>query len=153
MKKLKYSFCFVLLLTLMGCHQSASDVTEAAEMLTNMPKWQLSEIQIDNAPVFKEGKQIPHFSGIVFDNYMDWVRFLPDGTFEGHFKDAASTQKFQWEAFDKRKLIALRDTVAKTGGWNIYTRYVYDDAFEMETISTVYDPPRKTKVTLKFKKM
>jgi hypothetical protein len=82
---------------------------------------------------------------------MDWVRFLPNGVFEGHFKDAADTKKFQWELYTKQNVIALRDTVAKTGGWNIYPRNVYEDHFEMETRSTLYDPPRMTKLTLKFK--
>ena len=133
-----------------ACHQAASNVQEAQQSLTAAPKWYIKEILIDDAPVFKQGKHVPHISGIRFDVYMDWVRFVPNGTFEGHFRDSTNTKKFQWEAYAKQNVVALRDTVAKTGGWNIYPRNVYADNFEMETRSTSYDPPRSTKVTLKF---
>ena len=141
-----------ILLGLTACQRPADNVQEAKDRLTGVPKWQIEEILMDEAPVFKNGKHIPHISGVEFEAYMDWVRFLPDGTFEGHFKDATDTKKFQWELYAKQNVIALRDTVAKTGGWNIYPRNVYEDHFEMETRSTVYDPPRMTKLTLKFKK-
>lgn len=149
-------FFLAFLITIAGlaaCNRPADNVQEAQERLTAVPKWQIQEIRMDEAPVFKEGKHIPHISGVQFDAYMDWVRFLPNGVFEGHFKDATDTKKFQWEMYPKQNVIALRDTVAKTGGWNIYPRNVYDDNFEMETRSTIYDPPRMTKLTLKFKKM
>ncbi|MEI7582338.1 hypothetical protein [Runella sp.] len=141
----------VIIAGLTACNRPASDVQEAQKRLTAVPKWQIQEILMDEAPVFKNGKHIPHISGIEFEAYMDWVRFLPNGVFEGHFKDAADTKKFQWELYTKQNVIALRDTVAKTGGWNIYPRNVYEDHFEMETRSTLYDPPRMTKLTLKFK--
>ncbi len=149
-------FFLLFLITIVGldaCNRPADNVQEAQTRLTAVTKWQIQEIRMDEAPVFKEGKHIPHISGVQFDAYMDWVRFLPDGTFEGHFKDATDTKKFQWEVYPKQNVIALRDTVAKTGGWNIYPRNVYADNFEMETRSTIYDPPRMTKLTLKFKKM
>jgi hypothetical protein len=146
-------FFLAFLIVMSACSRPAENVQEAQIRLTGVPKWQIQEILMDEAPVFKEGKHIPHISGVEFDAYMDWVRFLPDGSFEGHFKDATNTQKFQWEVYPKQNVIALRDTVAKTGGWNIYPRNVYEDSFEMETRSTVYDPPRMTKLTLKFKKM
>jgi hypothetical protein len=135
-----------------ACQRAASEVQEAQQRLTAVDRWQIQEILIDEAPVFKEGKHLPHISGVKFDVYMDWVRFTPNGAFEGHFKDSTNTKKFQWESYAKQNVIALRDTVAKTGGWNIYPRNVYADAFEMETRSSVYDPPRITKVTLRFLK-
>ena len=70
----------------LGCNRPAENVDEAQARLTAVSKWQIQEILMDEAPVFKEGKHIPHISGVQFDEYMDWVRFLPDGTFEGHFK-------------------------------------------------------------------
>lgn len=149
-------FFLAFLITIVGlasCNRPADNVQEAQKLLTDVPKWQIQEIRMDEAPVFKDGKHIPHISGVQFDAYMDWVRFLPNGVFEGHFKDATDTKKFQWEMYSKQNVIALRDTVAKTGGWNIYPRNVYADNFEMETRSTIYDPPRMTKLTLKFKKM
>lgn len=142
----------IFLLILLGCNRPAENVDEAQARLTGVSKWQIQEILMDEAPVFKEGKHIPHISGVQFDEYMDWVRFLPDGTFEGHFKGATENKHFQWEKYQKQNVIALRDTVAKTGGWNIYPRNVYEEAFEMETRSTLYDPPRMTKLTLKFVK-
>jgi hypothetical protein len=144
-------FSFLFLLLFMACHRPADNVQEAQTRLTSVPKWEIQEILMDEAPIFKNGKSVPHISGVEFDTYMDWVRFLPDGSFEGHFKGSTDTKKFQWEAYTKQNVIALRDTSTKTGGWNIYPRNVYEDGFEMETRSSVYDPPRVTKLTLKFK--
>lgn len=141
----------VIFCCIASCHRPADNVQDAQSRLTSVPKWQIQEILMDEAPLFKDGKHIPHISGVQFDTYMEWVRFLPDGSFEGHFVGAADTQKFQWEAYTKQNVIALRDTATKTGGWNIYPRNVYEDSFEMETRSSVYDPPRVTKLTLKFK--
>lgn len=150
---MKPIFCFLGLVFIGGaCRWAAAEVQEAQQRLTAVNQWQIKEILIDQAPVFKDGKHLPHISGVRFDAYMDWVRFTPNGAFEGHFKDSTNTKKFQWQSYVKQNVIALRDTVAKTGGWNIYPRNVYADAFEMETRSSVYDPPRITKVTLKFVK-
>jgi|GEM_PF-606380 len=138
--KLSALFLFSLVV-FAACHPAASNVQEAQHRLTAASKWYIQEILIDDAPVFRMGKHVPHISGIRFEAYMDWVRFAPNGVFEGHFKDATNTKKFQWEAYTKQNVIALRDTVAKTGGWNIYPRNVYPDGFEMETRSTSYAPP------------
>lgn len=147
---------FILFLGLIvgffGCQRPANDVLEAEERITAVPKWQIREILMDEVPVFKDGKHIPHISGVQFDKYMDWVQFKADGSFEGHFKDATDTQVFQWQADERQMVIILSDTINKTGGWYIYPRDVYDDHFAMESRSTVYDPPRLTKLTLKFGK-
>ena len=143
-------FCVLFLL---GCGGAASDTEEAKQLLLRVNKWQIEEIQIDNAPVFKNGKHIPHISGIEFDKYMDWVRFDKSGLFEGHFntKIPNITEKFQWVVYPKQNVIALRDTITNTGGWNIFPRMVYRSHFEMEVHSSAYDPPRMTKVSLRFK--
>ncbi|MFN4145918.1 MAG: hypothetical protein ACK4GN_08860 [Runella sp.] len=138
---------------LIYCQRPSSDVQEAQTRLTEVDKWQISEILMNEAPVFKEGKHIPHISGVRFDSYMEWVHFAPNGTFEGRFVGSDTSMRFQWEAYPKQNVIALRDTATKTGGWNIYPRNVYADHFEMETRSTLYDPPHLTKLTLKFKAM
>ncbi|GAB2786328.1 hypothetical protein GCM10027275_33490 [Rhabdobacter roseus] len=150
---MRYLPWFVGFLTLLpGCRQSATDVHEAQQRLTAVPRWYLEEIAMDEVPVLQKGKHLPHISGVRFDVYLDWVQFGPDGSFEGHFKGAESTQRFQWEAYPVQNVIALRDSVTKTGGWNIYPRNVYEDVFEMETRSTLYDPPRVTKVALKYRR-
>ena len=141
---------FFSLLTLISCDRPADDIREAQERLLAADRWQIEQIAIDEAPVFKEGKHIPHISGVRFDRHMDWVKFHPDGSFEGHMTDDDTTQHFQWKVYVPQKVIALRDSATGTGGWNIYPRNVYEDTFEMETRSTVYDPPRVTKLTLKF---
>jgi hypothetical protein len=141
-----------LLLTVLlpACQKPADDVQEAQRRLLAVPTWYLQEIAMDEVPVLKAGKHIPHLSGARFDTYMDWVQFRPDGSFEGHFKGAGSTRQFQWQAYPVQNVVALRDSVTKTGGWNIYPRNVYPDFFVMETRSTVYDPPRVTKLSLTF---
>ena len=143
---------FVLLGFVGACRQPATDAQAAATRLVAVPKWQIQAILLDEAPVFKDGKHVQHLSGVRFEVYMDWVRFLPDGTFEGHFKDSTNTKKFQWQVYAQQNVLAMRDSATKTGGWNVYPRNVYADAFEMETRSTAYDPPRLTKVSLRFVK-
>ena len=141
---------WILVITSLACHRPAKDVQEAKERLLTADRWYLQQIAMDEVPVFKDGEHLPHISGVRFDRRMDWVRFHADGSFEGHFKGDDTTQHFQWKVYVPQKVIALRDSATGTGGWNIHPRNVYEDTFEMETRSTVYDPPRVTKVTLRF---
>ncbi|WP_207504380.1 hypothetical protein [Telluribacter humicola] len=147
---MKRLFVLLILVTTAACQKSAKDVQEAQRRLLAVPKWYIQEIAMDEVPVFKEGRHIPHISGVRFDTHMDWLSFRPDGSFEGHFQGPGNTQRFQWKAYPVQNVIALRDSVTKTGGWNIYPRNVYEDYFVMETRSTIYDPPRVTKLSLKF---
>ena len=140
---------FVSLIT--ACNRPADDVHEAKKRLLTADRWYLEQIAMDEVPVLKEGKHIPHISGVRFDRHMDWVQFHADGSFEGHMTGDDTTQHYQWKVYVPQKVIALRDSATGTGGWNIYPRNVYEDTFTMETRSTVYDPPRVTKVTLGFK--
>lgn len=133
-----------------ACQRSAKNVQEAQQRLTAINRWNIELIAMDEVPVFKDGQHIPHISGVQFDRHMDWLSFHPDGSLEGHFTGDDTTQHFQWKVYVPQNVIALRDSVTKTGGWNIYPRNVYQDHFEMETRSTVYDPPRVTKLTLRF---
>ena len=133
-----------------ACRRSAENVEEAQRRLLAADRWYIEQIAMDEVPVFKKGKHIPHLSGVRFERHMDWVVFHEDGSFEGHFTGDSTTQRFQWKVYVPQNVIALRDSATNTGGWNIYPRNVYKDHFEMETRSTVYDPPRVTKLTLKF---
>ncbi|GHB70970.1 hypothetical protein [Persicitalea jodogahamensis] len=147
---MKYKVLLFVSLLLTACHRPADDVWEAKARLLAVDRWQLEQIAMDEVPVFKDGKHIPHLSGARFDRHMDWVSFKSDGSFEGHFVGDDTTQHYQWKVYVPTKVIALRDSATGTGGWNIYPRNVYEDAFEMETRSTIYDPPRVTKLTLRY---
>ena len=147
---MKYLTPLLFIVTLTACHRPADDVWEAKARLLAVDKWQLEQIAMDEVPVLKNGEHIPHISGARFDRHMDWVTFKADGSFEGHMTGDDTTQHYQWKVYVATKVIALRDSATGTGGWNIYPRTVYEDSFEMETRSTIYDPPRVTKVTLKF---
>lgn len=138
------------LVSLTACHRPADDVQEAQKRLLAADRWYIEQIAMDEVPVFKNGQHLPHISGVRFDRHMDWVKFYPDGGFEGHMTGDDTTQHFQWKAYVPQNVIALRDSATGTGGWNIYPRNVYEGTFNMETRSTVYDPPRVTKLTLKF---
>lgn len=133
-----------------ACHRPADDLEEAQKRLLAVDRWQLEQIAMDEVPVFKDGTHLPHISGVRFDRHLDWVKFYPDGGFEGHMTGDDTTQQYQWKVYVPQNVIALRDSSTGTGGWNIYPRNVYEGTFEMETRSTVYDPPRVTKLTLKF---
>lgn len=141
----------LLLCVVLGCQRAASSLDQAEERLMSPTRWGLTEIRMDDVPVFKDGKHIPHISGVRFDSYMDWVRFLPGGVFQGHFVGATDTLQFQWKVQPELQVISLSDSVTKTAGWHIVPLSVFKDAFSMESRSTVYDPPRVTKVTLVFK--
>ncbi len=138
-------------MTSLACHRPADDVQEAKARLLAADRWYLEQIAMDEVPVLKNGEHIPHISGVRFDRHMDWVQFHADGSFEGHLTGADTTQQYQWKVYVPQNVIALRDSATVTGGWNIYPRNVYEDTFTMETRSTVHDPPRVTKVTLRFK--
>jgi len=149
--QMKYkAWLFFKIALLTACHRPADDLQEAQKRLLAVDRWYIEQIAMDEAPVFKAGKHLPHISGVRFDRHMDWVKFYPDGGFEGHMTGDDTTQRFQWKVYVPQNVIALRDSITGTGGWNIYPRNVYEDTFEMETRSTVYDPPRVTKLTLKF---
>lgn len=141
---------FFWLLIITACQRPADDIEEAQKRLLSMNRWQIEQIAMDDVPVFKKGKHISHISGVRFDRHLDWVKFHPDGGFEGHMTGDDTTQRFQWKVYAHQNVIALRDSATGTGGWNIYPRNVYEGTFEMETRSTVYDPPRVTKLTLRF---
>jgi hypothetical protein len=148
---MQYHTWFLLgMIGLASCQRSAKTVQEARQRLTAADRWYIEQIAMDEAPVFKQGRHLPHISGVRFERHMDWLRFDPDGSLEGHFTGDDTTQYFQWKIYEPQGVIALRDSLTHTGGWNIYPRNVYKDHFEMETRSTVYDPPRVTKLTLKF---
>lgn len=51
-----------------------------------------------------------------------WIgcAFLPDGSFEGHFKDATDTKKFQWEVYPKANV----DSPARYGSQNGWLEYL-----------------------------
>lgn len=133
-----------------ACHRPADDLEEAQKRLLAVDRWQLEQIAMNEVPVFKDGKHLPHITGVRFDRHLDWVKFYPDGGFEGHMTGDDTTQHYQWKVYVPQNVIALRDSATRTGGWNIYPRNVYEGTFEMETRSTIYDPPRVTKLTLKF---
>ncbi|TDB66083.1 hypothetical protein [Arundinibacter roseus] len=133
-----------------GCKRSSEFTPEARERLLANKRWHIEEIRMNEAPVFKEGKHLPHISGVRFDQHMDWIEFAPDGSCKGHFTETDDIRDFQWKEYPVQNVLALRDSVTKTGGWNIYPRNVYEDSFEMETRSTVYDPPRVSKLSLRF---
>ena len=87
---MKRRYWVVLFLTaLLGCGRASSSLEQAEERLMAPAKWSLSEIRMDDVAVFKEGKHIPHIRGGRFDSYMDWVRVLPEGVFQGHFVGAS----------------------------------------------------------------
>ena len=138
------------MVALIACHRPADDLQEAQKRLLAADRWYIEQIAMDGAAVLKGGKHIPHISGVRFDRHMDWVKFYPDGSFEGHMTGDDTTQHYQWKVYVPQNVIALRDSATGTGGWNIYPRNVYEGTFEMETRSTVYDPPRVSKLTLKF---
>lgn len=143
----------LLCTTLVACNKTATDPTEAAELLTGNPKWFIDEIYANDAPVFKDGKRIEQFGGISFERYMENVSFTKDGSFSGYFIGDAKPMYLQWKVNPKNITVFSVDSAAAKGGeWYIDPKDVSDDAFSMKTQSTAYNYPQMTKVELKFKK-
>jgi hypothetical protein len=138
--------CFVC-----SCKSSAEDVREASDWLTKSPVWHISEIYVNDALTFSEGKMKPQFGGIDFERYMETVKFEPGGNFLGYFKGDTKPMPLLWKSNEQTVTVGAMDPAAKGGEWTISPRDVFQDSFIMKTQSTAYDFPRVTKIALKFK--
>lgn len=154
----RFSFCslvllFSFLVVCTACHQAADGPEEASTRLTSAPEWTLSEIYVNDALTFKDGKKMESFGTITFDRYMEKVQFRGDGTFVGHFKGETQPMTLRWKVDSTRKTIQVgaADTTTAGGTWTIAPVNVFEDAFEMKTESRAYDYPQVTRIALKFK--
>ncbi|WP_159466670.1 hypothetical protein [Dyadobacter sp. 3J3] len=146
-------FLFCLVVTFVSCNNSAGDAKEATERLLNTDKWLISEIDANDAPVFKDGKLVQQFGGPSFERYMENVRFNKDGTFTGYFKGETNPMTLKWKTNDKNITVFSADSAAAKGGeWTIDPSDVFKGSFSMKTQSTAYNYPQMTRVELKFKK-
>jgi hypothetical protein len=142
-----------LLVLVTACNNAAGDSKEAAESLVNTEKWYISEIDANDAPIFKDGKLVQQFGGPSFERYMENVRFNKDGTFTGYFKGETEPMTLKWQTNEKNITVFSADPAAAKGGeWTIDPKDVYKDSFSMKTQSTAYNYPQMTRVELKFKK-
>ena len=146
------SLIFIIIFNI-SCNNAAGDARGAAERLINTDKWLISEIDANDAPVFKDGKLIQQFGGPSFERYMENVKFNKDGTFTGYFKGETNPMTLKWKTNDKNITVFSADTAAAKGGeWTIDPKNVFKDSFSMKTQSTAYNYPQMTRVELKFKK-
>ncbi|GAB3173930.1 hypothetical protein [Telluribacter humicola] len=135
-----------------ACRQAADSPDEAKSRLTSAPQWTLSEIYVNDALTFKDGKKMESFGTITFDRYMEKVQFREDGTFVGHFKGEADPMALRWKVDPASQTIQVgaADTTTTGGTWTIAPVNVYEDSFEMKTESNAYDYPQLTRIALKF---
>lgn len=145
---------FILVIfSVVSCNNSSGNSKEAAERLTSLNKWVISEINANDAPVFKNGKLVEQFGAPGFDRYMENVRFTKDGLFTGYFKGETKPVTLKWQINAKNITVFSSDPAAEKGGeWTIDPKDVYKDSFSMKTQSTAYNYPQMTRVELKFKK-
>jgi hypothetical protein len=141
----------LLLIQLSGCKKSADSPAAAAAILTDIPKWQIDEIVVNDAVTFKDGKMTQQFGGIDFERYMETVELKKDGTFSGIFKGDSKPFILKWTANEKDITVNAPDAKVKGGDWTILPAEVSNESFEMKTQSTAYDYPRMTKIALKFR--
>ena len=145
---------FLLLSTfllLSSCRRAASTVEEAQARLLAPDHWQISEVYINDALSYKDGKTQEHFGGVSFNRYMEKVYFRAGGTFEGYYKGETEPKVLRWTAEADQILVAATDST-QAGAWSIRPGDVYDDSFEMKVQSTAYDYPNLTRIALKFVK-
>jgi hypothetical protein len=138
---------------LSGCRQASDSPQEAQARLTAVPAWVLSEVYVNDALTYREGKAIENFGEVSFSRYMEKVTFRPDGVLEGTFPEAPEPVLLSWriDAAAQAIVVGAADTTASGGTWTIPAASVYADAFEMKTQSTAFDYPRVTRILLKFK--
>jgi hypothetical protein len=152
-KKLNFRLLYGALLSLLflnSCTKTAGSLDEASEMLTRERGWLISEITVNDAVTFKDGKIRPQFGGIEFERYMETVIFQKNGIFLGYFKGEAKPMQLRWLRRADHMAVAASDTAARGGEWTIAPQDVSGDSFVMKTQSTAYDFPRVTKIALKF---
>ncbi len=144
------SFLLALVLGLAACSRSASREEAEQWLPAAGGKWKLVEVTVNGKPVYSNGEIIEQFGEVSFSRYMEEVTFLPNGNFSGSFKNDTKPVTFKWTARDSEVIIS--DTVPGSGSWNIpYTR-LKENAFDMNTETTAFDPPNLTRVRLRFER-
>jgi hypothetical protein len=137
----------VVLVTMVGCSKPVSK-DEARAWLVKPEAWLLKQVTVNQKPVFKDGEVIEQFGEVSFSRYMEAVSFTEDGRFSGKFKGDHRLVSFQWVSGEDAVLV--RDTVPNSGEWVIPYRTLTEESFEMETETTAFDPPNRTKIKLYF---
>lgn len=138
----------------MACKSAADSPEEAKNHLTAVPEWTIDEVYVNDALNFKDGKEVPNFGGISFNRYMESVSFRADGSFVGKYSGQEEGNILHWEVDNAEQTIlvtAADSSQQDRSGWTIAPRTVYEDSFEMTTITAAFDYPRTTKITLKFR--
>lgn len=140
---------FVLLI--FSCQNAAKDTQEASAMLTAPAEWYISEISVNDAVTFRDGKMKPQFGGLDFGRHMETVQFKPGGVFSGLFKDSSNPMILKWKLDADKIVLGAADSTSKAGEWTVSPKDVFEDSFTMRTESMAYDFPRMTKIAMKFK--
>lgn len=133
---------------LMACSSSSQNPEDAAERLTAVKQWKISQIYIDDVQSLKDGKIVSRFGGVDFERYMETVQFKKDGTFEGVFKGDPAPFRLKWIKTNKN--IEVSADGQQGGEWTVAPASVSTEKFTMSTSSTAYDYPRTTKIALEF---
>lgn len=137
-----------LLFFVMACNTGSKNTEEAAERLTTVKQWKISQVYIDDVESLKNGKIVSRFGGVDFDRYMETVHFKTDGTFEGFFKGDKTPFALKWAKTETD--IQITADGKQGGAWSIAPVHVSSGKFTMSTSSTAYDYPRTTKIALQF---
>lgn len=151
LKNILVFLSFVLIL--IGCSSSADSPEEAKEYLLAVPRWGISEVYVNDALSYKDGKEVANFGGINFNRYMESVQFRPNGDFVGQYAGASTSNTMHWAVGPDQQtiLVTASDTVQDArSGWYIAPRDVQKDSFEMTTETAAFDYPRVTRIRLKF---
>ncbi len=137
----------------LACSSSADSPEEAREYLLAVPRWGISEVYVNDALNFKDGKEVANFGGVSFSRYMESVQFRPDGAFVGQYAGADTPTMLHWEIVPEKEhiVVTAADTVQDArSGWVITPLNVHKDSFEMTTETAAFDYPRITRIRLKF---
>lgn len=140
-------------MVLNACNPAADSPEEAKNYLLGVPSWSISEVYVNDALSFKDGKEVANFGGVSFNRYMESVQFREDGSFVGRYSESDTPTMLHWaiDPSGKNILVTAADTTQDArSGWTIAPRNVHEDSFEMTTETAAYDYPRVTKITLKF---
>lgn len=153
MKRMNSWALLGLIALVTACKSAADSPEQAKNYLLTVPEWTIKEVYVNDGLNFKDGKEVPNFGGISFNRYMESVSFRADGSFVGKYSGEEKGNVLHWEIDPTEQTIlvtAADSTQAERSGWTIAPRTVYQDSFEMTTITAAFDYPRTTKITLKF---
>ncbi|GHB77337.1 hypothetical protein [Persicitalea jodogahamensis] len=153
MKTCKKWVVLLFVVLVAACNPAADSPETARKYLLASPSWKITEVYVNDALSYKDGKVVENFGGPVFNRYMQSVQFREDGAFVGQYEEKEEPNVLHWEIDQKDDIIlvtAADSTQDNRSGWSIAPRDVRKDYFEMTTETAAFSYPNVLRIRLVF---